>query len=164
MSWHHEDWLSFAQAAASTAAIIGAYGVVFVQDRLGESHNEKRRKSVRSAIIEIATKARLFTYEIYDPMDVYQQVGTWDQYRAFRGRQLGEYHDLVAALPGQDIAEIGLLDVTMKLRVNLRDMEAIVKESNFESADGWIKSRRMITYCKTNFDAIAEKLGISKDA
>jgi hypothetical protein len=162
MSWNHGDWLSFAQAAASTAAIIGAYGVVFFQDRLGESHNAKRRKAVRLAIVEIASKASLLTNEIYDPMDAYQQVGTWDQYRAFRGRQLGEYHDLVAALPGQDIAEIGLLDVTMKLRVNLRDMEEIVKESNFNSADGWIRSRRMITYCKTNFDDIAKKLERSK--
>jgi hypothetical protein len=163
MSWHHEDWLSFAHAAASTAAITGAYGVVFFQDRLGESHNAKRRKAVHLSIVEIASKARLLTNEIYDPMDAYQKVGTWEQYRAFRGRQLGEYHDLVAALPGQDIAEIGLLDIAMKLRINLRDMQAIVEESNFNSADGWIKSRRMISYCKPNFDEIAKKLGVPNE-
>ncbi|WP_186016162.1 hypothetical protein [Burkholderia gladioli] len=34
MSWHHGDWLSFAQAAASVAAILGAFGVVFLQHHL----------------------------------------------------------------------------------------------------------------------------------
>jgi hypothetical protein len=163
MSWHHGDWLSFAQAVASTLAIAGAYGVVFLQDWLGERRNAKRRKAVCLAIVEIASKARALTNEIYDPVNVYHQVGTWEQYRAFRGRQLEEYHDLVAALSGQDIAEIGLLDVAMKLRVNLRDMEAIVKESNLHSSDGWNNSQRMITYCRTNFNDIAEILGITTD-
>lgn len=159
--WNSATVASWGQAVGSIAAIIGAYGVIFVQDRLGEKHNAKRREAVRSAIVEIATKSRALTNEIYDPRDVFEQVGTWDQYRAFRGRQLREYRDLVAALPGQDIADIGLLDVAMKLRINLLDMAAIVEESNFNSSDGWIKSRRMITYCKPNFDTIAEKLGIS---
>jgi hypothetical protein len=38
VSWHHGDWLSLAQAVASSNAVVGAFGVVFCQHWL-----EKRR-------------------------------------------------------------------------------------------------------------------------
>ncbi|HEF5873297.1 TPA: hypothetical protein SAY52_003946 [Burkholderia cenocepacia] len=158
MSWHRGDWLSFAQAAATMLAIVAAYGVVFLQSRLDKLRNQHRLDSVRAAIVEVATKCRELTYEAYDPMDVFHQVGTWEQYRAFRSRQFLEYREIVGTLSTQDIADLKLLDVAMKLRVNLRDMETIIAESNFHSAEGWINSRRMITHCKNNFDAISGAL------
>lgn len=63
MSWHHGDWLSFAQAAASTAAIIGAYGVVFVQDRLSQ---RARRESMFSLIKAAHSHAKLFEAALDD--------------------------------------------------------------------------------------------------
>lgn len=41
MSWHHGDWLTFAQAVASVAAVIGAFGVVIFQHRLHTKHSEQ---------------------------------------------------------------------------------------------------------------------------
>lgn len=76
MSWHHEDWLSFAQAAASTAAIIGAYGVVFVQARLNKRTQRESMLSVIKAayghakLFEAALdddEARLKMYSVYHP-------------------------------------------------------------------------------------------------
>jgi hypothetical protein len=76
MSWNHGDWLSFAQAAASTAAIIGAYGVVFVQAHLGKRAQRERMLSVikaahsRAKQFEAALdddEIRLKMYAIYHP-------------------------------------------------------------------------------------------------
>lgn len=76
MSWHHEDWLSFAQAAASTLAIIGAYGVVFVQARLSKRAQRESMLSVIEAayghakLFEDALdddEARLKMYGVYHP-------------------------------------------------------------------------------------------------
>ncbi|WP_154234694.1 hypothetical protein [Burkholderia pseudomallei] len=161
MSWHRADWLAFAQAMAAVVGIFGAFGVVFLQNFFERSRNRKRQKSVRAAIVEVAGKCRDLTQEIYDPMYVFHQVGTWEQYRAFRSRQFLEYREIVGTLSTQDIADLNLLDIAMKIRVNLRDMEAIVAESNFNSANGWISTRRMITYCLGNFDDILKSLGNS---
>lgn len=158
MSWHHGDWLALAQVLASIFAIIGAYGVVFYQDHLAEGRNIKRRGSVRTAIVEITRKAGQLARELHDPTNAYKGIGTWEQYRAFRARQLMEYHDLVAALPGQDIAEISLLEVAMNLRINFRDLAAIIAESNFHDANGWPTTKWMIGICKGNLDTIAVKL------
>ena len=57
MSWNHGDWLSFAQAAASMAAIIGAYGVVFVQARLSK---RAQRESMLSVIKAAHSHAKIF--------------------------------------------------------------------------------------------------------
>ncbi|MGY6129139.1 hypothetical protein ACW9YV_27905 (plasmid) [Paraburkholderia strydomiana] len=47
MSWHHGDWLSFAQAVAATLAVFVALGVVFVQDHVQRRNatNEAERKA-----------------------------------------------------------------------------------------------------------------------
>ena len=63
MSWNHGDWLSFAQAAASTAAIIGAYGVVFVQARLSK---RTQRESMLSVIKTAHSHAKLFEAALDD--------------------------------------------------------------------------------------------------
>ncbi|WP_154641226.1 hypothetical protein [Burkholderia cenocepacia] len=159
MSWHRGDWLAFAQAAAAVVAILGAFGVVFLQNCFEKSRNRKRLSSVRAAIVEVATKCRDLTHEAYDPMNVFGQIGTWEQYRAFRSRQFREYRDIIATLSTQDIVDLNLLDIAMKLRVNLRDMEAIIEESNFNSINGWRSSRRMIEICRGNFDDISTALG-----
>jgi hypothetical protein len=158
MSWHRGDWFSFAQAAVSVLAIAGAYGVVFFQRSLEKSRSRHRLNSVRAAIVEVTKKCRDLTYEVYDPMYVFEKVGTWDQYRSFRSRQFSEYRDIVGALSTQDIVDLKLLDVAMKLRVNLSDMASVIGKSNFHSTDDWINSRRIITQCKNNFDAISEVL------
>ncbi|TAM03707.1 MAG: hypothetical protein EPN70_13335 [Paraburkholderia sp.] len=55
MSWHHGDWLSFAQAAASTLAVAGAFGVVFFQHWIHVRHTgrveerDRLRERYRSA-------------------------------------------------------------------------------------------------------------------
>jgi hypothetical protein len=38
MSWHHGDWLAFAQAIAGVLAVVGAFGVVFLQHWIQASH------------------------------------------------------------------------------------------------------------------------------
>ncbi|WP_261533601.1 hypothetical protein [Burkholderia multivorans] len=43
MSWHRGDWLAFAQAAASTAAVVVAVGIVFVQDWMQSRAAKKDR-------------------------------------------------------------------------------------------------------------------------
>lgn len=63
MSWNHGDWLSFAQAAASTVAIIGAYGVVFVQAHLAR---RAQRESMFSVIEAAYGHAKLFEDALED--------------------------------------------------------------------------------------------------
>jgi hypothetical protein len=63
MSWNHGDWLSFAQAAASTAAIIGAYGVVFVQARLNK---RTQLESMLSVIKAAHSRAKQFEAALDD--------------------------------------------------------------------------------------------------
>jgi len=63
MSWHHGDWLSFAQAAAAIAAIIGAYGVVFVQAHLSK---RAQRESLLSVIKAAHGHAKLFEAALDD--------------------------------------------------------------------------------------------------
>ncbi|MDS0850423.1 hypothetical protein [Burkholderia cenocepacia] len=58
MSWHHGDWLSFAQAAASIAAIIGAFGVVFLQHHL---EGKRKRKADRDDARRVLRIAHAFT-------------------------------------------------------------------------------------------------------
>lgn len=63
MSWNHGDWLSFAQAAASTAAIIGAYDVVFVQARISK---RAQRESIFSVIKAAHSRAKQFEVALDD--------------------------------------------------------------------------------------------------
>jgi hypothetical protein len=159
-----DGYAYWAQAIGTVAAVFASIALYVAQRCREQSRDKQRRESVRAAIIQIATQGRALAYETYDPMEVFEKVGTWPQYAAFRKRQFAEFRDCVAALPTQDIAEIDLLDVAMKLRVNLRDMSEVIGESNFHSGEGWISSRRMITLCKANFDEIAKELGIDKGA
>jgi hypothetical protein len=41
MSWHHGDWLSFAQAAGSIIAIFGAFGAVLFQHSMHVRHTKR---------------------------------------------------------------------------------------------------------------------------
>ncbi|WP_272545688.1 hypothetical protein PPH94_008320 [Burkholderia cepacia] len=54
MSWHHGDWLSFAQAVVSAAAILGAFGVVFVQEHLQKAARGRERDAERDVAHKIA--------------------------------------------------------------------------------------------------------------
>lgn len=56
MSWHLGDRLSFSQAAASTAAIVGAFGVVFCQHSLEQ---RRRRRDERAAAWRVLRLASL---------------------------------------------------------------------------------------------------------
>ena len=44
MSWHHGDWLAFAQAAAGVIAIFGAFGVALTQHWLHVRHTDRVAK------------------------------------------------------------------------------------------------------------------------
>ncbi|CAG4919343.1 hypothetical protein [Paraburkholderia saeva] len=55
MSWNHQDWLSFAQAVASTAAVIGAFGVVFLQHRLERRRAAEKERTEARRVLNIAT-------------------------------------------------------------------------------------------------------------
>ncbi|MCM2544260.1 hypothetical protein [Burkholderia glumae] len=55
MSWHSAEWLSLAQAAAGAAAVVGAFGVVFLQKRF----QEKEKLSLASADRLKATEVSL---------------------------------------------------------------------------------------------------------
>ncbi|WP_155741273.1 hypothetical protein [Burkholderia pseudomultivorans] len=41
MSWHHGDWLAFAQAVAGVLAIVGAFGVALTQHSMHVRHAER---------------------------------------------------------------------------------------------------------------------------
>ncbi|NIF39511.1 hypothetical protein F3J14_01040 [Burkholderia sp. Tr-862] len=41
MSWHHGDWLAFAQAVVAALAIVGAFAVVFVQHSMHVRHADR---------------------------------------------------------------------------------------------------------------------------
>ncbi|WP_175785366.1 hypothetical protein [Burkholderia ambifaria] len=44
MSWHHGDWLAFAQAGAGVIAIFGAFGVALTQHWLHARHTDRVEK------------------------------------------------------------------------------------------------------------------------
>jgi len=54
MSWHHADWLSFAQAVASTVAIAGAFGVVFLQHHLEGKRRKAAEREEARRVLRIA--------------------------------------------------------------------------------------------------------------
>lgn len=95
MSWHHEDWLSFAQAAAATAAIIGAYGVVFVQARLSK---RAQRVSMLSVIKAAHSHAKLFEAALDD------DDARLKMYAAYHPSLIDSLVELMTKLP---VSELG---------------------------------------------------------
>jgi hypothetical protein len=95
MSWHHGDWLSFAQAAAATAAIIGAYGVVFVQARLSK---RTQRESMFSVIEAAYGHAKLFE----DALD--DDEARLKMYGVYHPSLIDSLVDLMSRLP---VSELG---------------------------------------------------------
>lgn len=95
MSWHHGDWLSFAQAAASTAAIIGAYGVVFVQARLSK---RAQRESMLSVIKAAHSHAKLFEAALDD------DETRLKMYNVYHPSLIDSLVDLMSKLP---VSELG---------------------------------------------------------
>lgn len=53
-SFHRADWLSLAQAISSTLAIVGAFGVVFMQDRLHEKRQRRDYDTQAAELIYLA--------------------------------------------------------------------------------------------------------------
>ncbi|WP_186288557.1 hypothetical protein [Burkholderia gladioli] len=60
MSWHSAEWLSLSQAVAGAAAVVGAFGVVFLQKRF----QEKEKLSLVSADRLKATEVSLLVAKI----------------------------------------------------------------------------------------------------
>jgi hypothetical protein len=109
MSWHHGDWLAFVQAAASIIAILGAFGVVFLQHWL-----EERRK--RHEDRRILTLTRDFIYAAY------QAVGGIDEYRSNAGnvetanRRNAQLRDLTQRLEALNAIQISMLPTAEAVR------------------------------------------------
>ncbi|QKM48038.1 hypothetical protein B7760_02072 [Burkholderia glumae] len=55
MSWHLGDWLSFSQAAASTAAVMGAFGVVFCQHFLEQRRRRRDERAAAWRVLRVAS-------------------------------------------------------------------------------------------------------------
>ncbi|MCX4156160.1 MULTISPECIES: hypothetical protein [Paraburkholderia] len=152
----------WAQAMGTVAAVFASIALYGLQRRRDAKRHSARLSAVRKALVEVAKKGSELVHEVKDPANVFQLVGSWRQYRAFRSRQFMEFHDIVVALPVADIAESGLLDIAMKLRINLQDMSFIIGESDFTFQTSWTSSLHMITYCEGNFREISAAVGIKR--
>lgn len=149
---------AWVQAIGSIAAIIGAIWIASDQQRRAARATKDRLSSVRGTVLHIAQMACKLADEVHDPMNEFGKIGTWDQYRAFRGRQFAEFRAILEGISSSDLIESGMLQFAAALRINLQDMAEIIKESDFRDAEGWRVSRRMIDICRPNFVRIETEL------
>ncbi|KVL18693.1 hypothetical protein [Burkholderia cepacia] len=113
MSWHHGDWLSFAQAAASAAAILGAFGVVFLQHHLegirrrAAEHADARR--VLTIAYEFTKKAWIVVSKVSNLLSNPDRVADesdWQKYRSELYQSLEALNGLpINVLPTAEAAE-----------------------------------------------------------
>ncbi|WP_321789447.1 hypothetical protein [Paraburkholderia sp. J94] len=98
MSWHHADWLSFAQALVAAVAIAGAYGVVFLQHRLEKNREANKERAEARRILSIAAA---FTSKATTAVGLIAELRT-DTLRteteADRVRQSADLHQALEAL------------------------------------------------------------------
>lgn len=158
------DWGSWVQAIGSVAAVFAAIGLFVTQQRRDRTKAEAKVTSCRVVLRQLALKALELVVEAENPVFVYRQVGTWSQYAHMRARQLSEFHSFVCSLPIEQLTEGDLLRSAAELRLQLRQFEAVIRESNFESGGpGWARSEHMITLCKNELKRICMELGVTEE-
>ncbi|WP_175893547.1 hypothetical protein [Burkholderia pseudomultivorans] len=128
MSWHLGDWLSFPQAAASTAAIVGAFGVVFCQHSLEQ---RRRRRDERTGAWRVLRVASMLTRSAKDRAESIGGTRTredFDETPQMRARQKQEMLEILAeveALPLSTIPTMEAMEYFIKAKRLMR--EALVE-------------------------------------
>lgn len=103
MSWHHGDWLSFAQATASTIAIAGAFGVVFIQHHL---ENNRRRMAERADARRVLRIAIAFTsraFVVVNNISVARSNEEWIEREDDRRKMQSDLNQMLEAMNGLPI-------------------------------------------------------------
>lgn len=141
MSWHHQDWLSLAQAAATLIAIVGAFGVVFLQRRFEDKRNERRNSEVRKALQSIVRRShllvegirngeiqRLFgisTNKHQNPDDVFQRFQK--VYRASVIRSAHAIYTALDLLPLERLSEANCIEPLLRVREALSNLVDLIE-------------------------------------
>ncbi|WP_175804988.1 hypothetical protein [Burkholderia ambifaria] len=113
MSWHHGDWLSFAQAVVSAAAILGAFGVVFLQHHLEAIRRRAAEQADARRVLMIAyaftKKAWIIVSKVSSLLSNPERVADEADRRKYRSelyQSLEELNGLpINALPTAEAAE-----------------------------------------------------------
>lgn len=154
------EWGSWVQAIGSIAAVFAAICLFVTQQRRDITKANAKVKSCKEVLQQLAVSSLRLAREAEDPMYVYKAVGTWDQYKNMRAREFAEYHAFVSGLPTEQLTEGGLLRSAAELRVHLRQLEVVLRESYFESGVNWNSSRRLIAGSKDDLVRICDELGV----
>ena len=153
------EWGSWVQAIGSIAAVFAAISLFVTQQRRDRAQADAKVKSCQEVLRQLAVSSLRLAREAEDPMYVYKSIGTWDQYKNMRAREFAEYHAFISGLPTEQLTEGGLLRSAAELRVHLRQLEVVLRESYFETGTRWNSSRRLIKDSKDNLVRICTEIG-----
>nr|WP_315596123.1 hypothetical protein [uncultured Cupriavidus sp.] len=102
-SFHRGDWLALAQSVASLVAIIGAFGVVFVQHHLDKT----REKAAENARREKALTLSVWTVQqLYDITAALQKSCEQTFVNSFGEYAMEQFRDLRAAISMLPMSEL----------------------------------------------------------
>ncbi|MDF0500840.1 hypothetical protein POK33_08865 [Burkholderia cenocepacia] len=124
MSWHLGDWLSFSQAAASTAAILCAFGVVFYQHSLEQ---RRRRDDERAGAWRILRVTSLLARSARDRAENIENTRSRDEFsetpdmRFHQKQRMSEVLAELEAIPIATIPTIEAIEYLMKAKRLVRD-------------------------------------------
>ncbi|MFM0058569.1 hypothetical protein PQR64_23385 [Paraburkholderia phytofirmans] len=115
MSWHHGDWLAFAQAAAAVVAIIGAFGVVFFQHNLEVLRAEAKERQESARLIGMAASFVHETLEFLEKMATEKADPLRTETGAHRAAYSMKLHQHMEALNGIPIAGLATSSAAQRL-------------------------------------------------
>ena len=106
MSWHLGDWLSFSQAAASTAAIMGAFGVVFYQHSLEQRRRRQDERAAAWQVLRIASMLARSAKDRAEGIGGTRSREDFDETPEMRDRQKQEMLEILSELDAIPLSTI----------------------------------------------------------
>ncbi|MFA8393301.1 hypothetical protein ACEPUD_24610 [Burkholderia ubonensis] len=141
MSWHRGDWLSFAQAVVSAAAVVTAFVVVFVQQHFHRKQSRQAQKAARRAIESLARRAMTLFERIKNrslALELNAVSGSSgclevEKYRMSIKRRAQAMLATLDLIPLNVLADADCVEAILYLRQGLTELEALFGDCSIEN-------------------------------
>lgn len=166
MSWHHGDYLALAQAVAALCAIVGAYGVVFMQESFQQRRNRRTQLALRDGIGSLTQRAHTLVERIENTdlarelNALGQDTGTAEKYRISIKRRAQSMLASLDQIPLSSAADADCVDVILYLREGLTELDALFGDCPIESGRPTGQAAARFTDARKRITLAQQELGL----